>query len=190
VKDPQHNNKPPFPWQLCAAAAVACAALTVGAYAIGVRPLLEERAHEAEQRQTLDERRGTASDLATALADVQRDLERAKQELAQTPVRLQPATLVNQRLAAIARVATDCQVALDEMRPGSAADSTHFQTVPIRIVGSGRYPACARFLRELRRTFGDMGVRKFTTTNTTPAALEPTAAFQAELVWFTELPRK
>ena len=78
--------------------------------------------------------------------------------------------LVNQRLEAIARLATECGVALDEMHPGVPADSTHYQTVPIRVVGSGRYPACTAFLRKLRGTFGDMGIRSFqaSSSGTTP----------------------
>jgi hypothetical protein len=187
---PHARDRKAFPWPLFGAAVAACAALTAGAYAIGVRPLLAERDHQVEQRRALDERRATASDLGATLAAVQRDLEQAKRELEQTPVRLQPAALVNQRLAAIAAVATDCGVALDEMRPGSPADAAHFQTVPIRVVGSGRYPDCAKFLRKLREKFGDMGVRTFTATNSTPTQVDATAVFSAELVWFTELPRK
>jgi Tfp pilus assembly protein PilO len=179
-----------FPWQLCCVAVAGCIGLSVAAYMLGISPLLQQREHDTAQQQLLADRRATASQVSSAVANVQRDLAAAKQALANTPVRLQPATLVNQRLEAVARVATECGVALDEMRPGSAADSTHFQTVPIRIVGSGRYPACATFLRTLRATFGDMGVRTFQAANSAAASATPSALFQAELVWFTELPRK
>jgi Tfp pilus assembly protein PilO len=159
---------------------------------VGIRPLIERQAHEATQRETLQDRRATASRLAGEFAELQRELNATKEALSRSPVRLQPASLVNQRLAAVTRLATDCGLSLDEVRPGNAADSTHFQTVPIRIVGGGGYPACAAFLRNLRLTFGDMGVRQFMVSNpagSTPTAT-PTASFQAELVWFTELPRK
>jgi Tfp pilus assembly protein PilO len=185
------NEQPKqFPWKPAGVAAGAGLGLTVVAYVLGVEPLLETRRHAAEQQQQLEDRRATASQLTATLADLQRDLGRTKLDLARTPLRLQPATLVNQRLEAIARLAGECRVALDEMRPGAAADSTHYQTVPIRIVGSGSYPACTTFLRKLRRTFGDMGLRTFNAANIAPGAPDPTAAFQAELVWFTELPRK
>jgi Tfp pilus assembly protein PilO len=193
VKDnaPTTAAHAPFPWHAAALAAAACVGLTLGAYAIGVRPMLDERARERTQRETLKGQRGRASDLAATVADLQHQLHDAKSVLARSPVRLQPAALVNQRLEALARLAGECRVQLDEMRPGVPVDSTHYQTVPIRIVGTGRYPDYAMFLRKLRGTFGDMGVRSFNATNLGGGQPElPVAAFQAELVWFTELPRK
>jgi Tfp pilus assembly protein PilO len=170
----------------------ACLGLTVAGYALGVRPLMDRQAHESAQLQTLKERRATASRLAGEAADLQREVDAGKDILARSPVRLQPAALINQRLAAVTRLATDCGLSLDEVRPGNAVDSTHFQTVPIRIVGGGRYPACAAFLRNLRRTFGDIGVRQFMVSNVSGSvpSTTPAANFQAELVWFTELPKK
>ena len=181
-----------YPWQMIAIAAGACLGLTVAAYAMGVRPLVERQARESALRESLKDRRATASRVAGELVDLQREVNSGKEILARSPVRLQPATLINQRLAAVARLATDCGLSLDEVRPGNAVDATHFQTVPIRIVGRGRYPACAAFLRNLRQTFGDMGVRQFMVTNPGGANPSPTpaATFQAELTWFTELPRK
>ena len=61
-----------FPWQMAALAAAACAGLTLAAYAVGVRPMLEQRDHEAAQRTQLQERRATASDLAMTVADLQK----------------------------------------------------------------------------------------------------------------------
>jgi Tfp pilus assembly protein PilO len=179
-----------FPWKPAGVAAGACLGLTVLAYLVGVQPLLETRRHAAEQQEQLEAREATAEQLTATLVDLQRDLGKAKLDLARTPLRLQPASLVNQRLEAVAQLAGECGVALDEMRPGTAVDSPHYQTVPIRIVGSGRYPACTKFLRKLRHAFGDMGMRTFNATNAAAAAAEPNAVFQAELVWFTELPRK
>jgi Tfp pilus assembly protein PilO len=173
-------------------AAGVCVALTAAAYAAGVRPMMDRQARQSALRETLNDRRATASRLAGEAIDLQREVNAGKETLAKSPVRLQPAALINQRLAAIARLATDCGLSLDEVRPGSAADSTHFQTVPVRIAGGGRYPACAAFLRKLRQNYGDMGVRQFTVANvggSVPSAT-PAASFQAELVWFTELPRK
>jgi Tfp pilus assembly protein PilO len=181
-----------YPWQMIAVAVGACLGLTVAAYAFGVRPLIDRQARDSAERAELKDRRAAASRLAGEVAELQRDVNAGKEILARSPVRLQPAALINQRLAAVTRLATDCGLSLDEVRPGNAVDSTHFQTVPIRIVGGGRYPACATFLRNLRQTFGDMGVRQFLVSNVSgsmPSAT-PAASFQAELVWFTELPRK
>jgi Tfp pilus assembly protein PilO len=186
MKDESQN----FPWHLTIVAVATCAGLTVAAYALGVQPMLHHRANDQAQRTTLEQRQADLSERSASVANLQRDLADAKQSLARTPVRLQAASLVNQRLEAVASVATKWGVFLDEMRPGSAVDSTHYQTVPIRIVGNGTFPACATFLRELRQEFGDIGVQTFQLTNNGADSTSPTATLQAELVWFTELPRK
>lgn len=186
----EQTAKPSFPWHMTAITTATCAGLTLAAYAIGVRPMLDQREKENGQRETLTERRRTSSELTSTLAQLQRELTEAKLVLEHSPVRLQPASLVNQRLEALARLAGECGVQLDEMRPGTPVDSTHYQTFPIRIVGTGRYPAYALFLRNLRKTFGDMGVRTFNATNLNGPSPAPVAAFQAELIWFTALPRK
>jgi Tfp pilus assembly protein PilO len=190
MSDESKNNAPakPFPWQLAAIALTACGGLSMAAYVFGVQPLVDGRAQESAQLATLEERQASATQLSNSLGDLHRQLAAAKEQLERTPVRLQPASLINQRLEAVARLATDCQVTNDEMRPGSPADATHFQTVPIRIVGSGKYPACATFLKKLRETFGDMGVRTFSASNTAAGSENPSAILNAELVWFTELP--
>ena len=185
----------PVPWHLWAAVAGACLGLTVAAYALGVGPLLREHERDRALAAELEERRETVARLASSTTDLRRDLAAAQAELERAPLRLQPASRVNQRLEAVARLATESGLALDEVRPGGPVDAAHYQTVPIRIVGFGRYPACATFLRELRQTFGDMGVRTFSASNSAGAAAAAaagagsTALFQAELVWFTELPR-
>lgn len=182
------------PWHLVGVAAAVCVGLSVAAYAVGVKPMLERRQHEFEQTKALRERSETAEQLTSSVADLQRQLGEARDALARSPVRLQPATLVNQRLEALTRLASECGVAIDEVRPGAPVDATHYQTVPIRIVGNGHYPACTNFLRKLRMTFGDMGVRTFNATAGTISASRDAqwemASFQAELIWFTELPHK
>ena len=183
-------SAPPFPWHTVGVAAAVCVALTVAAYAVGVRPLLARHQHEAAQRNLLAERTAATSQATATLAGLNRDLTEAKEALARTPLRLEHASSINLRLEAVAQLASECGVSLDEMRPGSPADSTHYQTVPIRIVGGGSYPACATFLRKLRRKFGDIGVSTFSAANANPGTKETLASFQAELVWFTELPRK
>jgi Tfp pilus assembly protein PilO len=179
-----------FPWPYGAGVAVVCLGLTVVSYAVGVGPLLQRRADARALRESLDGRSAEARQLAASVADLRRELADARTELNRMPLRLKPAALINQRLEAVARLATESGLALDEMQPGAAADAAHYQTVPIRILGVGDYPACVRFLRRLRETFADMGVRTFTAANRGGATAAPNAVFQAELAWFTELPRK
>ena len=66
-----------------------------------------------------------------------------------------------------------------------AADSAHYQTVPIRISGSGSYPGCARFLHELRTRFPDTSCKSFELTNPNPVRDHNVGNFKFELTWYT-----
>ena len=109
----------------------------------------------------------------------------AGQQVASLPLRLEPATSINPRLARLADLAGESGLVLDEIQPGPAADGSHYQTVPIRLAGGGSYPAVAVFLHRLRERFPDTAVRSFECSNTAPGADRPSAAFRAELAWYT-----
>jgi Tfp pilus assembly protein PilO len=179
-----------FPWHLAGIAGAICLGMTLAAYAVGVQPLLKRRQQEAAQQQALRDHGASASQLSDELTALLKELTETKQALTRTSLRLQPASLINQRLESLARLATDCGVSIDEMRPGVAADAAHYQTVPVRIVGSGKYPAVVSFTRNLRKSFGDIGVQSFIIASDNANPNVPLAKFQADLVWYTELPRK
>ncbi len=120
---------------------VACAGLSVAAYALGVQPALAAREADEAYAADLQGRRQNAADLAATLATARQKLEQTRREVAGLPLRLELAAGVNQRLAKLADLATAAGLEINEVQPGAAADAPHYQVVPIRISGTGTYPA-------------------------------------------------
>ena len=181
-------------WQIYATGVAVCAAVSAGAYLAGIEPALARRAEAAANTAELQTRRENAAQLAGTLAATRRKLAETNRELAGLTLRLESAATLNSRLARLSDLAIEAGLTLDEVQPGTPADGAHYQTVPIRIVGAGTYPACAAFLRRLRERFPDTSVRSFELASSNPlrhGGRDPIpAVFRVELTWHTALPRK
>ena len=172
-------------WQVYATAVVICAALTAAAYVLGIQSAQAEyAAHQADLAE-LKSRQRKASALGADLAEAHGMLEKTMREVSQLPLRLEPATAINRRLSELDLLCEDSALSIDERRPGPAVDHPHYQTVTIHLVGTGTYPACAKFLHELRQRFPDTAVRSFESSNPSPGRNQSKGNFRFELVWYT-----
>lgn len=162
-----------------------CGAVSGAGYYIGISPALAGLVERRAQEQELADRRQRVTQLATELGDTRRKLAVARKNLADLPLRLEPSSAVNRRINLLAGVAGDAHVTLNEIQPQSAIDGIHYQTVPIRVAGSGEFPACAAFLHMLRTQFPDTTVKSFEILNGNPGRSGNTASFRIELAWHT-----
>jgi hypothetical protein len=176
------SRKPRFnPWRLYAMAAATFAALAAAGYAGGLSPAIARAARVEADRAELVERRQRAAELAAAAAAARADLAATRDALAGLPLRLEPATLVNARLARLTDMASEAHLQVVEIRPGATVEGRDFDAVPIAISGTGSYPACAVYLHRLHAQFPDTHVRAFRATQTEGAG----TTFTVELVWHT-----
>jgi Tfp pilus assembly protein PilO len=174
----------PSPVKIYLAGGFVCAALSAGAYVVGVRPAMARHEETEARRSELKAARHKAAALAATRNSTLAQLAETNKSLQNLPLRLEPVSSVNQRLLRLTDLATkECLLTIDEMRSGAAVDGADYQTVPILIAGSGTYPACAKFLHRLRTVFPDTAVRSFDTTNNSASPDAPAATFQFDLVW-------
>ena len=150
----------------------ACIAISAGGYFVGIAPALAGLVERRGQERELADRKVRSTELAAELRDTKRRLTAANKDLADLPLRLEPASAVNRRINLLAGVAGEAKVTLNEIQP-------------IRVVGSGNYPACATFLHALRERFPDTTVQSFDLQNPSPARDGNVATFRMELAWHT-----
>lgn len=162
-----------------------CAALTGVAYYAGVEPVLEKHQLHQANLAELEAARVKSEDLGKALLRSRRELVDARFEVTRLPLRLESALVVNHRLARLADLAAESGLRVDELHPGTPQDHPYYQTVPLRMLGTGTYPQCAAFLHGLRERFPDMGVKGFECSNPRPGGGDTTGAFRFELTWYT-----
>lgn len=177
--------------KIYAIAAGACLLMTGAAYFFGIEPAMAAREKTLADRAEFESRVGKVADLSRTLQGTRRQLEDTRREIAGLPLKLEPASFVNHRLARIAELAGESGLMLEEVQPSTPTDGAYYQTVPIRLAGTGTYPSCAEFLHGLRARFPDMSVKAFEcTSNGARNDRDTPANFRAEVSWFTTLPRK
>jgi Tfp pilus assembly protein PilO len=173
-------------WPIYGCGGAACAALSVVAWIALVSPTLEQLSVRSARFHELRAQQQKHANLNAELASSRQELKDLQQALANSTLRLEPASEVNHRLAALTTVAGSHGMALDELRPGAAADSPQYKLLPIHMAGTGTYPACARFLHTLHERFPDTGLQSFEITNPSPGGDQLKLTFQVELVWYTK----
>ena len=98
-------------------------------------------------------------------------------------VRLEPASALNGRLAALTDLAVAHALQLDAIEPGKEAPGPTHGTIDIRIAGRGGYRDLAAFVHDARARIPDTGFTDLTVT--APANPAEPALFTVRLVWHT-----
>ena len=171
-------------WKVDGVALFAIAALSGLAYAFGVSPLLERHVAVRQQEVELIVAREKAADAMKTLAAIQRQQAVAQQEIAASPLRQQPAGLLNQRLALVTELAGQNGAGLDDLQPGKIAPGTRYDGLPIHVAGTGSYPTFSALVHRLRREFPDTGVNRFEIAGS-PQDATGSARFSFDLIWYT-----
>src|SRR5438067_1701311 len=123
-------------WKIDAVGMAALLGLSAAAYFLGAAPLLERHSAFRQQQSDLVEAHQKAIDTAQMLATAQSTAARIEHQFAASPLRLEPAKLVNERLALMTELAAECGAVLDDLQPGKTADGAHYGSLSIRVGGT------------------------------------------------------
>lgn len=174
-----------------AAGVGACAALSLGAFFVGVRPIfLAQQAHKSEV-QTLIQTQSKADAAA-------QDAFRAEQRQQEIVRKRDEASFVLhgpgdrlQRLKALSDLASGSGLQINSLDPGEPESSGQYMAYPMRLTGKGTFTSVATFFDGLHAEFQDVrAVRcrlsrsvneKSGEEQTMPQA---TSEFELGLVWF------
>jgi Tfp pilus assembly protein PilO len=169
-------------WRLDAAGIVGIALITAAIYFFALKPSLDANADFVLQRAKLSDRKQESTRLAGVLKDQRTQLEKVREVAAASSIQLHPTSHLNERLADITQLATDCGLQVDEIQPASVIRGARYEQVPIQVAGHGQYKTCADFLHKLHAKFPDTGVTTLELDGRSPEAKNRTFRFQ--LVWF------
>lgn len=169
-------------WQIDALAAGALLAATAGAYFLIVEPDNEARARERERLAALGPREELREQMSMALRRARDRLEGLRAELERSPLRLEPVSRLNQRLARITALATEQGLGLDQVAPGNQSSGADAVVVEMRLVGRGGFEEARAFLARLHAEFADMAVSEFHLGGT--PAQPDSGTFLLNLAWY------
>jgi len=148
-----------------------------------VNTLLRSTAYIEQQRAHLAIARRNEKDLNDFLVDQRTRLAEMRASLRKEKICLQSARNVNQRIASFTSLAAGTGLSVDEVLPGQTKRSPHFDSMPVRINGTGSYPTCVAFLCKLTKTFPDTSVNSFELTGDPQKPGLP-AQFHVGLIWY------
>ena len=169
-------------WQIDAAGTIVCVAASLGAYFGVLGPLMAQRSFLASQRQELAIQSEKASELEASMSTLKNRLAVAQKELAQSEIKLEEASRINQHVANITTFLSDCELKVDQVQIGKILVGLRCDLVPISISGKGGYKQCAAFLHQVCRTFPDISVAEFELQGN-PAKPGQPGTFRFELFW-------
>ena len=105
-------------WKVDAVGLAVAAAFTAMVYLLGLSPLLERHARAQAQKSELGAAHQKATEFSQRLEDLQTQLVIAQRDVAASPLKLNPATLLNQRLALVTDLVTQNGAVVDDIQPG------------------------------------------------------------------------
>ena len=170
--------------QVDAIGAVLCLVASLAVYCAVLNPIIEQRAFLADQRETLESQRDESSRLSASMLALSDQLSAAQEELAQSSVRLESSDRMNQRLAVLTALFTECSLDVDDIQAGKISTGSAWNVVPIAITGGGHYAQCVMLLDRLQQTFVDMSVTRFRLARD-PAQFEHPGSFSIQIIWYT-----
>ena len=170
-------------WRIDGPAALAAVGLTALALWGSARPILASRAEARAALAQLDEAVDSARRVRADRADLESALSAMQRELASREWNPEPTSELNQRLAKITALASECGLSIDQLTPGGATPAARYTAVPLRLTALGDFRSAAAFLARLRRDFPDTGVVGLR-ASATPKRSEARAECAVDLVWF------
>lgn len=162
-----------------------CLLLSAAAYWGGLRPMIQERREQRAQQQQLREQHQQLQERSRQLQQLRQQLALTEQAVASEPLRLEPLTALNQRVAQITGLAGRCGLEVDQIRPGASVAGVHYYTVPIHIEGRGEFHAGVDFLHRLHESLPDVAVPVLSLQGRGAGG---SPAFRFELTWYAAPP--
>lgn len=169
-------------WQIDAAGILVCFAVSLVAYLVGIRPLIEQRSLLAGQHREVMTQRQESSNLEALMLGLRKHLAVVQEELAQSEIKLESADQINRRIAKLTTLFGDCVLEVDDVQTGKILTGTQCDLVPVNIAGRGVYKQCVAFLHKLHQTFADISVARFELGGN-PAKPEQPGTFRFQLFW-------
>ena len=177
-------------WVVHAVCGTVCLTLAGAGYWFGLGPMTRE----------LDQRQGLTQTLELSQDDLQLRrgvLERledkflqSQQELEVQPVDLQPASMVNRRLANLSQLAQEHDLVLTASSIGGEQRLAYYSYLPIELGGQGDFGNVVAFLGKLYEHYPDISVRTFDLNRGGDGPSRGArAGFSLGLSWFVQPPQ-
>lgn len=182
-----NSRKALQPWVIDAAGVGAVIALSLGVYVVDVRPTQRARAEQSAQRAELAAQRRKADELSSSLHKIQDVLQQTRAKAEEGALQLEPIRKLNERLARLTELATNCRLSINAVEPAKPAPGPHCDVVEVRVSCQGTFRGCSEFLDRLHKEMPDTAVAAMEVSGK-PGAKEVPVAMSFTIYWFAAKP--
>lgn len=176
-------SKTPIP-ALHAAGAATILAIASLWYATAIHPLEQARAERQSREAALVEQQRRLSELSSQRQVLSAEIQRLRKQLSDR-VDLLPRSRMNERLARLTELATECGLTIDELSPKDWIARGALAEVPINATLRGDFADIARFMNALHDRTPDVDVRSFDIGGTPSRGSEDIRAALV-LAWYAD----
>jgi Tfp pilus assembly protein PilO len=169
-------------WPIDLAGIGVIALILLAGYILAAAPLLRAQRERAALHEELLQVRQAAAAAADRLRAAGAELDGLRTAAGPEQRHLVSARHANQRLAAITGLAGEHGLMVDDLRTAAARETAWSAVIPVTLGGRGAFQSCARFLRDLRERFPDMGLDSFELADNPGDPADPTV-FRFDLAW-------
>lgn len=167
-----------------AAGAAACSTVVAAVIFGGLVPLMHRHGDADARRRDLARQQQRAATAKSSVTMLHARLAQAQADLARNPVRLEDARRINSRLARITALAIGHGLEVQGVEPGNVTRGPRYQTIAMKLTGSGGYRGCVQFLHDLHDQFPDTAVTAVRLSGNPQDPTATSAAFDFELRWY------
>lgn len=140
-----------------------CVLITLGAYLLGIAPVMSLSQEAQDQTDKLHAREVEITQLVQTRRDRAKEADNLRELLTRQSLRLVTLDRLNERLGELTHLAGQTHLQINEIRPGEAVQSSpYYRSLPIHISGTGTHQAAMVFLHKLNEAFPDIKVKSFT----------------------------
>lgn len=171
------------PWMTDAAGVAMVLALSLGVYWFDMRPTRLARAEQVTLQSELAAQRRKADELAGGLRAIQDRLRETRAKVEAGTLQLEPLRKLNERLARLTELASNCRLGIDAVEPGKPMPGPRCDVVEIRMACQGTFQGCATFLDRLHKQMPDTAVAAMDVSGK-PGAKEAPVGMSFTIYWF------
>ncbi len=170
-------------WAIDGIAMLFCLMVSAGVYGGLVAPMLSKRATLVQQKEQLTREEQKCSRLNSAVLAMRKRCNTLQEELETGAVQLDPTSRMNQRIAQLTALLQEHDLVLEDIQTLPAIAHRRCDLLPIRMVGTGNYPASTQFLNALYEELPDMTICNVSLSGA-PGVPTFIGQFAFDLCWF------
>jgi len=176
-------------WRLDAAGAAILLTLGAGAYLLQIGPAWSHREQSIARAGELVAEQGQSRELERKVHALKEQLDTHQRAVDKNELKLEPASELNRRLAALTELCAASGLQVDSIESGETRRLDRYATIAVRITGRGSYRTCATLLSHMHEQMPDVGVIGLDMSSVGLDAgnnRQATASFAFDLLWHTK----